>query len=215
MDESVAKKIGQFFTQYKDQQYKKGELLIRADDAPAGIFYLTEGRVKKYAISQKGEEVILNIFKPIAFFPMNWAVNGSGNQYYFEALTDVVVWRAPAAEVVAFVKREPDVLYDLLQRVYRGTDGMEIRMAYLMAGSAYTRLVTELIISAKRFGRKDGKRLTLEITEPDLAAQTGMTRETISREIKKLKEKGAVEVLKNKLVITDLPALEADVHEGV
>jgi len=215
MDEPVAKKIGYFFTQYKEQEYKKGELLIRADDTPAGIFYLTEGRVKKYAISQKGEEVILNIFKPIAFFPMNWAVNGNGNQYYFEALTDVCVWRAPREDVVGFVKRESDVLFDLLQRVYRGTDGMEMRMAYLMAGSAYTRLVTELIISAKRFGKKEGERITLEITEPDLAAQTGMTRETISREVKKLKEKGAVEVLKNKLVITDLPVLEADVHEGV
>jgi CRP-like cAMP-binding protein len=215
MDEAVAKKIEYFFTRYKEQVYKKGELLIRADDAPAGIYYLTEGRVKKYAISQKGEEVILNIFKPIAFFPMNWAVNGNDNHYYFEALSDVSVWRAPREDVVAFIKREPDVLFDLMQRVYRGTDGMEMRMAYLMAGSAYTRLVTELIISTKRFGKKDGKHITLEMTEPDLAAQTGMTRETISREIRKLKEKGIIQILKNKLVITDLSALEADVHEGV
>src|SRR5207302_1404657 len=106
----------EFFTQFKSQQYKKGEILIRADDDPAGIFYLHIGTVKMYLISRNGDEIVLNLFKPIAFFPMSWAINHTKNQYYFEAMDAVTVCRAPKEEVLAFLKKNPDVVLDLLAR---------------------------------------------------------------------------------------------------
>lgn len=83
MEEALVKKIDAFFTQFKYQKYKKGEILIRADDDPTGIFYLKKGTVKEYAISKKGDEVVVNIFKPASFFPMSWAINNTYNRYYF------------------------------------------------------------------------------------------------------------------------------------
>lgn len=217
MDEAIAKKIDDFFSKYKKQTYKKGEILIRADDDPAGVFYLKEGFVKKYAISKKGEELVINIFKPISFFPMPWAMNNTPNVYFYEAMTPLTIWRAPKDEVIAFVKREPDVLYDLLSRVYRGTEGMQQRMLYLMSGNAYERLVTEIIIAAKRFGKKDAANgeITLKTTEKDLATSAGMTRETVSREIKNLKDKKLVSFATNTLVIRNLEALEDELYAGI
>ena len=172
------------------------------DDDPPGIFYLKSGRVKEYAISKKGDELVVNMFKPISFFPMSWAINNTPNMYFFEAIIDIEVWRAPKDKVLEFIKANPDVLCDLLSRVYRGTDGMMTRMTYLMAGNAYARLITELIIHAKRFGNP------LRISEKDLAASSGMTRETISREMKTLKDKGLVSFQKNTLTIKNLKELE-------
>ena len=202
MDLKIQKKIDEFFTRFKYQKYKKGEILVRADDDPPGIFYLKSGRVKEYAISKKGDELVVNMFKPISFFPMSWAINNTPNMYFFEAIIDIEVWRAPKDKVLEFIKANPDVLCDLLSRVYRGTDGMMTRMTYLMAGNAYARLITELIIHAKRFGNP------LRISEKDLAASSGMTRETISREMKTLKDKGIVSFQKNSLTIKNLKELE-------
>lgn len=204
MDRKIAEKLDCFFAQFKRQSYKKGEILIRADDDPPGIFYLKEGVVKEYAISRKGDELVVNIFKPIAFFPMSWAINETPNVYYFEAITTVEVWRAPKEKVIEFIKNEPDVLFDLIRRVYRGTDGILTRMTYLMSGNAYARLVTELLIAAKRFG------MPLRISEKDLAAQSGMTRETVSRELKKLKDKGLVTFDKHFLTIQNAEKLEQE-----
>ncbi len=67
----IEEKVLVFFQHYKKQNYKKGELLIRADDQPQGIFYLKSGTVKVYAISKKGDELVVNLFKPKAFFPMS------------------------------------------------------------------------------------------------------------------------------------------------
>lgn len=208
-DLSVSKKIETFFTQFRHQEYKRGEILIRSDDPPPGVFYLTDGSVKQYAISQNGDEIVVNIFKPISFFPMSWALNETPNVYYFEAMTDIKVWRAPKKESVLFVKDNPDVLYDLLKRVYSGLDGTLLRLTYMMSGDAYERLITELLIYAKRFGKGQ---LTMEVTisEKDLAIQAGLTRETVSREMKILKEKGLIGFDNHQLIIKDILALESE-----
>lgn len=215
MEIALIEKIDSFFSQFKHQVYKKGEILVRADDDPAGIFYLKSGMVKEYAISKKGEEVVVNIFKPHAFFPMSWAVNDTPNMYYFEAVTDVIAFRAPKEKAVEFVRSNPDIIYDLLRRVYKGTDGLLTRMTYLMAGSAYERLIIELIIKAKRFGENKKGEVILHVSEIDIAAATGMTRETVSREMKILKDKGLTVFARNKLVINDLQKLEEELADGV
>src|SRR3989304_6379685 len=87
-----------FYKQFVTRNYKKGEMIIRADDDPLGIFYLTKGYVRQYTISKAGFELTLHILKPISYFPMVWAVNGTPNVYYFEALTAVEVGRAPRDE---------------------------------------------------------------------------------------------------------------------
>lgn len=214
MDESVQKKVDTFFLTFKQQTYKKGELLIRADDDPRGVFYLKQGHVKQYAISKKGEELVLNIFKPVAFFPMSWAINQTPNVYFYEAMTSVEVNLAPRDEVVAFVKAHPEVLYDLIRRVYRGLDGVLARMTYLMSGDAYARLLTELVIYAKRFV-KGKNSVEIAISEKDLAAQSGLTRETVSREMRQLKDKGLVTSKRAKLTITNVEKLEEELAKSV
>lgn len=211
MEDGVAQKIDSFFTQYKQQTFRKGEILLRADDDPLGIYYLKAGTVKMYGISRKGDELVLNIYKPVSFFPMAWAINNAENKYYYEALTDVEGWRAPKDKTIQFIKSNPDVLYDLVSRIYRGVEGVLMRMNYLMAGSAHSRLINEIFIQAKRFGKKNKETgVELSMSEKDLAALAGMTRETVSREMKTLKDKGLVLIEKNSITITNMDQLEEE-----
>lgn len=214
MKEGIQEKVEIFFSKFRKQQYKKGELLIRAQDAPSGIFYLKKGLVRQYLISQKGEELVVNVFKNPSFFPMGWAINQTPNNYFFEAIDEVEILKAPTQEVIEFVKNNPDVLYNLLGRVYRGIEGLLTKMTYLMSGNAYGRLLTELIISAKRFGEGQ-KNIEVTVAEKELASQTGMTRETVSREMKVLKDKGLLTFSRNNLFIPDLELLEKELWEGV
>lgn len=209
MEEIIQKKIETFFKQFKNIHFKKGEILIRAEDTPVGIFYLYSGCVKEYAISKKGDEIVVNVFKPTAFFPMSWAINDTFNEYYFEALEDTEAWRAPRNDVLTFLKNNPDVLFDLLSRLYSGVDGLLNRTTYLMSGNAYDRLILELLLYARRFAKGKTK-VEIEISEKELAAQSGMTRETVSREMKILKEKKLIVSAGNKLIISNI---EDIIHE--
>lgn len=210
MNKAVSKKIESFFTKYKHQIYKKGEILIRADENPSGVFYLKEGVIKEYIISKKGDEMVVNIFKPASFFPMSWAINNTPNNFYFEAVEQTEVWRAPKELVIEFIKSNPDALYDLMSRVYKGIDDVLMRITYLMTGDAYVRLINELIIQAKRFGISRGRMIDIKISEKDLASQSGMARETVSRELKHLKNKDLVAFTKHILTIKNLEKLEEE-----
>lgn len=212
MDPKIQEKVRLFFLQFRNLSFKKGEILIRAEDNPQGIYYILKGVVRQYAISRKGDYLVVNIFKEHAFFPMSWAINGTDNMYYYEAAMDVDVQKAPKEQVLEFIKKNPEVLYDLLSRVYSGTDGLLMRLFYLMSADAYSRLIAELIIQGRRFGKATTQVGSIEInvSEKDLASQTGMTRETVSRVMKTLKEKDLVRFNTNTLIINDIVKLEEE-----
>lgn len=128
MDMVVKQELGDFFKKFKNQRYKKGEVLIRADDEPSGVFYLLDGVVKRYSISPAGEELILNVFRPISFFPMSWVLNDTDSSHYFEAMTNVEVYKAPKKEFLNFISGKPEILLDLLSRIYHGLEGYMMRM---------------------------------------------------------------------------------------
>lgn len=210
----VKQKIEEFFGMYRTHTYQKSEVLVEAGENPQGVFYLKKGTVRQYALSLEGMEFVVNIFKEGAFFPMSWAINSTANDYYFQAVTDCEVEIAPKDAAVKFVQDDPDVLFDLLSRVYRGTDGLLAKMTQLMSGQANLKLLEELIIHAKRFGKEDSRGVQLELTEKELAAHTGLSRETISRELKDLREKGLIETERNSIVIKRLFDLEKELQDN-
>jgi CRP-like cAMP-binding protein len=209
MPDDIKAKVARFFEQYPLRTFDKREIVVRAEAALPGVFYLIEGRVSQYDITPTGSEVVVNVFKPGVFFPMSWAINNTPNHYFFEASTKVTAHVAPAADAVQFLKDNPDVTFDLLSRVYRGADGVLRRMAHLMGGDSKTRLSFELLNAAYRFGeqRQDGSVL-IGLSEGDLARHSGLARETISRLMQNLKATGLVEVDSHGIILKDTHELE-------
>jgi len=211
MPKAVAKKIEDFFSNYQTRKYAKGQVLLLSGEDNRTVYHLLSGTVKQYEVTKHGDEIILNIFKPPAFFPMSLAINKTENLYIYEADSAITVQQAPADEAVLFVKNNPDVMFDLLSRLYRGMDGLLGRMTHLMASSAKDRLIYELVIESRRFGNKKSSRQVLNINEIDLAARAGLSRETVSREMQSLKQAGLVSVTDSRIVVNDLKTLEKQI----
>lgn len=187
MNADASKAIDDFFGRYRLRKYDKGQVLILNGDDADQVYNLVSGRVKQYDVTYHGHEIILNVFKPPAFFPMSLVLNKNPNLYTYEAETNVEIRQAPVGDVIAFLKENPDVVFDLLSRVYRGLDGLLGRMSHLMASSAKGRLMFEVLVACRRFGEKgDNGSYSMVINETDLAARAGLSRETVSREMKKL-----------------------------
>jgi CRP-like cAMP-binding protein len=198
----------QFFSQYPQRKFRKGQIILLNGDELDHVHYLVDGRVKQYDVTLRGDEIVLNRFKPGAFFPMALAINPAPSPYIYEAETNIVVHSAPVAEVISFLKSHPDVVYDLLSRVYRGLDGLLGRMVQLMGSSARSRLAFELVTEASRFGNKlPGGAIQLDTHEHTLGEQAGMSRETVSREVHKLKKEGIIEVSSDGIIIRDINSL--------
>lgn len=203
-------KVDKFFSTYPQRSYPKGQIRVFADESPDHIYYLISGRVRKYDVSYRGDEVIVNIFKPPAFFPMSWAINRTKNKYFYKTEEPTELRVVPADDTLQFLKANPDVTLDLLSRVYQGLEGVLGKVVHLMSGTAKSRLVYELIIECQRFGleQEDGSCL-LTANEGDMAARSGLSRETVSREMHDVKARGLITIEHNTIVIKDLTALKA------
>lgn len=215
MASEMQQKIEQFFRSYPLKNYKKGQILVYADDAPQGVFFIESGDVRQYVISNSGDEVVVNVFKPPAFFPMSWVLNRTPNNYFFETASDTKLRIAPAEDTLTFIQNNPDVLQDLLARVYRGVDVLLRRMTHLMKGNARTRTILELIIACHYFGKKHGDGYIVKIPETELAARSGLTRETISRELHKLHKKGLLVIGHKHITINSIDQLEYELNNGL
>lgn len=210
MEPSVAKKLRLFFKPYKQVIFSHGTLLISSHEKPSGIFFLEKGIVRQYAVSKDGNEMTLNLYKPGTFFPMSYALNNNSNQYNFEVVDVATVRIAPFEAVVNFLKKEPDVLFDLVKRVFSGLDGLLSHVEQLMFGKAQARLIMALIIMAKRFGIVQEGNITLsqKLTHQDVAALVGLSRETVSRELMHLKQRKLLDYANNSITIFDVKKLE-------
>jgi CRP-like cAMP-binding protein len=206
---TVADKVYENFSNYPKRKYPKGQILVFADESPEHIFYIVKGRVRKYDVSYRGDEVIVNIFKPPAFFPMSWVINKTPNSYFYKTEEETEVHLVPAEKALEFLQANPDVVLDLLSRVYKGMDGLLGRVVHLMSGTARSRLIYELIIECRRFGvTKNNTKYSLSTNEVDLAARSGLSRETISREMQKLKQNDWIELTSKAITVTNISLLE-------
>lgn len=208
------KEFETFYKEFKIRNYKKGETLIRADDDPQGIFYLKKGYVRQYTISKTGLELTLHILKPISYFPMVWAINGTPNVYFFEALTAVEVGRAPRDQVVNFIKDKPGVIFELMSELLEDYAETLTRVEHLVFSDAYRRVISVLLYIAKHFGieKNGGIVIRQRFTQQDIATLVGVARETASNELVKLEKKGLVKIIKHKMMFDSIKKLELELN---
>lgn len=208
MDRVVEEKIQNFFADGIVKKYAKGQIITMAGESPGRVTLLVYGVVEQYDITPEGNKVIVNLFKPPAFFPMSWAINRTPNEYIFSAVTAVTLRSVDADSAVEFLKSNPDVMFDLLSRVYKGADALLKRLVLAASGVASNRLVFELLIEAYRFGAEiESGVWTIRIKQSELASRSGLARETISRELHKLETDSYISRTKDQLILY-VPKLE-------
>lgn len=193
VEESV-EKLDLFFSQFRLLKYKKREVILRPDGSPAGVFYLSRGYVKLYALSESGQELSLIIFKPGDFFPMIWAFNDVNLTQYLEAMTAVEIQRCSKEEFKIFLQKNPEALWDVTSKILIRLRGILERMEYMVFGNAHQKVASILVICAERFGIKQRSEIIIRVplTHKDIANLIGLTRETTSAELKRLERSGII-----------------------
>ena len=210
MSEEIRKVVDKFFSTYTKVRYSKGQLLLMPGDLSDKVFYLTSGRVSVYDVSYRGDEIILYTFLPYSYFPMSSVINDVANRFFYKTDTEATLRIAPAAAFNRFIKGNSDMSYHLLSRAYERFDQILIRTLNLISGTARSRLIFELIVEFKAYGEGDENSGYIETSEVNIASRAGLSRETVSREMKHLKAAGLVRLDDHKIYIEDLSRLNLE-----
>lgn len=186
-------KTNKLFASGVTKFYSQGDIIVFAGEAPTGVMLLTEGVVEQYDITSEGNKLTVNMFRPGAFFPMSWAITKAPNKYFFAAFSGVTMKVIDADVAVQFLRENNDIAFDLLRRVYIGTDAIMSRLVLAASGVASERLIFELLTEAYRFGKmSDDSHALVRIKQISLAERSGLARETVGRELHKLAGDGLI-----------------------
>lgn len=200
-----------FFSQFNTSKYAKGETILRSGDMPQGVYFVKSGYVKLNSVSKDGKELTLVIYEKGDFFPVVWSFFGSSASIYsFEAITPVEILRSPREKFAEFINSHHDVYSDIVSHMLRRFQSALRRMEFLTFGNASAKLASILLICGKDFGIEKGKETEIQIplTHKDIANLVGVTRETVSLELKRFDRKGLISYNKKLIAIKDKESLE-------
>lgn len=203
----------EYFSKFPIRVYKKHSSIINAGDDIKKIYYLKKGYVRLYSISAEGKELTLIIYKPGEFFPLVIAfLPPTPYRYWIETMTQSEIISVPSDSFISFFKKNPDLLLEVSLEIMKRLDRVLRRMEYLTFGNAYQKIASILAILKEGFGqsKKNEIIIPLPLTHRDIAYLVGMTRETASIEIEKLKKKKIIGYKGRLIVIKNVKKLEAE-----
>lgn len=214
MNKAVLEKLDKFFSKFYPVKFEKGEVIIHPDGKVQHIFLLKKGKVRMYSVSDDGQEVTLHIFKPSSFFPIMLSLSEAYGKYYFESLERVEAVKAPVDQVMDFIKKDPEVLFDLVTRFATAISGLTLRIESMAFGDAYNRVASLLLYFAQKFGEaREGQTvINIPLQHDDIASWVGLRRETVSRQFEKMQSKGILES-KDKQIKINLEKLKDTINQ--
>lgn len=209
---NYSEKLDEFFQQFKSLNFEKKDIVLHANSFPANIYYIKNGYIRVYRISEEGEELTLIILKPKDFFPVSLGIDDAFSQYYLEAITPLEVYKVPLEQFTQFIKNNTDIFYELTNIVINRFGDLMTRLEHLIISRAYTKVAITILACAKSFGEEKGTNviLNLPLTHKDIANLVGITRETTCLEMKKLEKKGLIAHQGRLLIIKDIQKLEEE-----
>lgn len=171
--------------------FKKRSILLYQGEAPRMAYVLKSGVVKLYTINNAGEEQIVAFHARGDIFPTPWIFGKSATTlYYFEALADCEVLTMPREELHKILVSSPELLKSTLDYFVTNYTGLMMRVTALEQSRAREKIMFTLYYLLFRYGKpaKNGKyTIELGLTHSIIASLVGLTRETTTTELSKLK----------------------------
>lgn len=184
-----------FFSDYPKVSYGKGRMLLQPGERITGLHYLLTGTVRQYSVSPSGEEVLLHFYRPGSVFPLMVVLAEEANRFYFETTSSVELKTAPVGRVLGFIKQNPELGWEFLQRFSRAINGLALRLEETLSQKTEGRVAHLLLYLAQKFGTEvkgKGVVMGLKLTHRDIASFIGVSRETVSRELSRLRTLGLI-----------------------
>jgi len=164
----------------------RGQVLFVEGERSEHLYVVDRGRVKVLVSSARGDELVLSVLGPGDCLGELSVLDGADRSATAVALDDVALWCVPAEAVRTLLGRSPAVALavaeELAGRVRRLT-GAAADLVFL----DLPRRLAKLLVGVDGPGVAD-------LNQSELAAQLGVTRQSLNRALQRLQDRGWVAV---------------------
>lgn len=195
----------------REKSYPKNSVILFEDDPGDALFVVASGQVKVVLIGEDGREVILSVLGQGQFFGEMSLIDDEPRSAHVIAMEDshLVVLRRQDFE--AILMQAPVIAVALLKELTRRLRRADEKVGSLVLLDVHGRVARLLLDMAEEEG---GERIARRLTHHTIAQMIGSSRETVSRTMRDLVEKGHIVVDRKDIVIRDRPALEQAAGRG-
>lgn len=173
------------------RSYPKNTILIHEGDRSDTLYILLSGKVKVYASSEQGKEVVLNVHGPGEYVG-EMALDQSPRTASVVTLEPTTCAQVSGQQLRDFIVQNPEfalhLIRKLIERARIATEGVK-QLALLDVYGRVSRLLNTLAVE------KDGVRTIPDrLTQQDIAERVGSSRDMITRIFRELTAGGYIEI---------------------
>lgn len=192
------------------KRFAKGETLFREGDEADSFLILTEGSVKVFVTSDRGHEMVLATIRPPESLGEVSLLDGGPRSASASALEPVTALVFARSTLLGLVERERSVADAILRSaggLLRRLTGRAADLVFLDLEGRVAKVLVEM--AARRGEPRDdgGVALDLGLTQADLAAMVGGSRQSVNHILHQLEDLGYLRVHGREVVIVNEDAL--------
>lgn len=191
------------------RRFPKGSVLLNEGDVSGRVILLDHGRVKVCSYTADGKEVLFGLRGPGDILGDLSAIDGRPTSATVCALEDVSVLVIPAADFKRYLATTPGAAVKLLELIAGRLRDADRKRSEFGSIDAVSRVAARLVEMAERFGDKtgDGLRITVSLSQEELAGWIGASRESVSKALQALKSRGLIEIHRRGITVLDMDKL--------
>jgi CRP/FNR family transcriptional regulator, cyclic AMP receptor protein len=196
----------------RDASYERGEDLPEPREGGEKLYVLKEGRVQLYVKLPNEGEITLSVVEGGSIFG-EIAVAGQGSgKVRARALVPSLVCTLKSEVLEQLIERHPAVALAIVRMLSDRLRQAEVRLAELAHKQVSARLASLILRLGASEGivSREGIRIDTRYTHEQLGTMIGANREAVTRAMKELREKGAIEVLGRRIRLADREVLERE-----
>ncbi len=189
----------------RERAYPRNSVILFEDDPGDALYVVAEGQVKVVLIGEDGREVILSVLGQGEFFGEMALIDDEPRSAHVIAMVDsgLIVLRREDFQIL--MTQSPAIALALLKELSRRLRRVDEKVGSLVLLDVNGRVARLILEMADEEG---GERITRRLTHHTIAQMIGSSRETVSRTMRDLVEKGWIAVSRKDITIRDRPSLE-------
>jgi len=189
---------------------RKGDFLFHKGDEGTALYIISKGLIKIAVPTSRGDEVTLAILTDGDFFGEMALLDDMPRSADATALEDTQLHVLSRADFLSFLIQNEHAVRAIIQVLslrLRRTDDMVAEVCFLNVSARLAKRLVALVESRHQ-AEKGDEQYDVHLTQRELASLIGVSRETINKELKILREKGIVSTARNAIKIRDLERLK-------
>jgi CRP/FNR family transcriptional regulator, cyclic AMP receptor protein len=192
-----------------ERSYRRGQLIFTQGDLGDSLFVVVEGLIKVFVTSDEGDEMVLVTLRPPETFGEIALVEGgrrSASAETLEPTTALALTRSTLLEVAA---EHPALTESLLRAVGAVVRRLTEQASDLVFLDLNGRVAKLLLALAQDRGGSQGDEITLDlhVTQTDLAAMVGGSRQSVNQILRSFERRGYVEIQGRHMTLREVDLL--------